>query len=150
MAFKTNLLSVNAAIEAARAGEHGRGFSVVSSEIRSLALSSAKSASEINDLVANSFKKVENGSQLVNESGTILRGTVGSIKHVTNAISEIAVASREQLTGIQQVSTAMTQIDQAMQSNFLQTEEISKTAVMLAGESTRLRELLAQFTIVET
>jgi methyl-accepting chemotaxis protein len=150
MAFKTNLLAVNAAIEAARAGEHGRGFAVVSSEVRSLALTSAKSAHEINELVSNSFKKVENGSQLVNQSGTTLRETVVSIKHVTNAISEIATASREQLTGIQQVSSAMTQIDRAMQSNSLQTEEISKTAVILAEEAARLRQLLTQFTIAES
>ncbi len=147
MAFRTNLLAVNAAVEAARAGEHGRGFAVVSSEIRSLAQSSAKSAREINVLVVDSFEKVENGSQLVNHSGATLRDTVGSIKHVSQVVNEIAVASREQLTGIQHVSTAMTQIDHAMQSNFAQTEELSKTAATLAEEASRLRQLVAGFAI---
>jgi methyl-accepting chemotaxis protein len=147
MAFRTNLLAVNAAVEAARAGEHGRGFAVVSSEIRSLAQSSAKSAREINALVIDSFAKVENGSQLVNHSGVTLRDTVGSIKHVSQVVSDIASASREQLTGIQHVSTAMTQIDHAMQSNFAQTEELAKTAATLAEEASRLRQLVARFAI---
>ncbi len=147
MAFKTNLLAVNAAIEAASAGEHGRGFGVVSSEIRSLALSSTKSARNIGALVTNSLAKVENGSQLVNDSGATLRETVTSIKHVSTAVSEIAMASQEQLTGLQQVSSAMVQIDQAMQSNCVQNEEMLRTAARLADEASRLRQLVSRFTI---
>jgi methyl-accepting chemotaxis protein len=147
MAFKTNMLAVNAAIEAARAGEHGRGFAVVSSEIRNLALSCAHSAREIKELVSDSIEKVGKGSELVNHSGSTLRDTVTSVKLVSEAVGDIALASREQIVGVQQCATAMTQIDVAMQTNFAQTEEMSSTARKLAQEASHLRELVSRFTV---
>jgi methyl-accepting chemotaxis protein len=147
MAFKTNMLAVNAAIEAARAGEHGRGFAVVSSEIRSLALSCARSACEIRVLIADSFKKVEKGSELVNHSGSTLRDTVTAVKLVSEAVGDIATASREQIIGVQECATAMNQIDVAMQANFAQTEEMSSTARKLAQEASHLRELVSRFIV---
>jgi len=147
IAFQTNLLAVNAAVEAARAGEEGRGFAVVATEVRSLAQRSAEAAKEIKGLIQDSLDKVEKGTELVNRSGATLQGIVGSVKRVTDIVGEIAAATAEQTLGIEQVNTAMTQMDQVTQSNSAQNAELSATAQSLSGQSMRLLELVGTFTL---
>jgi hypothetical protein len=134
-------------VEAARAGDEGRGFAVVASEVRSLAQRSAVAAKEIKGLIQDSLKKVEAGSELVNRSGETLQGIVGSVKRVTDIVGEIAAASSEQSSGIEQVNTAMTQMDQVTQSNSAQTEELSATAQSLSEQSAHLMELVGTFVL---
>ncbi len=147
IAFQTNLLSVNASVEAARAGVHGSGFKVVATEVRNLAQRSASSAKEIKALINGSVRKVENGSVLVTNSGTTLKEIVSSVKRVSDIVGEIAAASQEQATGIEQVGKAMVQMDRVTQSNSSQTEQLSATAASLASQSAHLDDLVSRFVL---
>jgi methyl-accepting chemotaxis protein len=150
IAFQTNLLSVNASVEAARAGVHGNGFKVVATEVRNLAQRSAANAKEIKALIKGSVRKVENGSTLVTNSGSTLKEIVTSVKRVSDIVGEIAAASQEQATGIEQVGKAMVQMDRVTQSNSSQTEELAATASSLASQSSHLESLVSRFILSES
>ena len=145
IAFQTNLLALNAAVEAARAGEQGRGFAVVATEVRNLAQRSATAAKEIKSLINDSVEKVSEGSRLVNESGTTLEAIVLSVKKVNDIIAEIAAASEEQSSGIEQVNKAVMQIDETVQQNAALVEEAAAAAESLQEQSSRLTELMDTF-----
>jgi methyl-accepting chemotaxis protein len=147
IARQTNLLALNAAVEAARAGEAGRGFAVVASEVRSLAQRSSQAAKDIKDLIVNSSGQVEEGVQLVNSAGASLNEIVESIKKVAGIVSEIASASIEQSTGIDQINRALTQMDEVTQQNSALVEENAATAKTLQTQAAAMQERVEFFQI---
>jgi len=150
IAFQTNLLALNAAVEAARAGEQGRGFAVVASEVRSLAQRSAGAAKEIKELINDSVKKVEEGGGFVDESGKALIEIMDSIKNVTEIVSEIAAASKEQASGIEQVNVAVTQMDEGTQQNAALVEQVAAASTSMEEQAAQLQHLVSAFSILET
>jgi methyl-accepting chemotaxis protein len=147
IARQTNLLALNAAVEAARAGEAGRGFAVVASEVRSLAQRSSQAAKDIKDLITNSNGQVKDGVDLVNKAGTALTEIVESIKKVAGVVSDIANASAEQASGIEQVNKALTQMDEVTQQNSALVEENAATAKTLEHQANAMNERVDSFQI---
>ena len=147
IAFQTNILALNAAVEAARAGEQGRGFAVVATEVRNLAQRSAAAAKEIKDLIGDSVDKVEAGNRLVEQAGSTMHEVVASVKRVTDIMAEIMSASQEQSNGIEQINTAVTQMDDVTQQNAALVEEAAAAAQAMQDQVNSLNKVVGIFRV---
>ncbi|AXJ95027.1 MULTISPECIES: methyl-accepting chemotaxis protein [unclassified Sphingomonas] len=147
IAFQTNLLALNAGVEAARAGDAGKGFAVVASEVRALAQRSADAAKDVKTKITASTEQVEAGVQLVNETGAALNRIIGRIGEISTLVAHIATNAESQATGLQQVNTAVNEMDGVTQQNAAMVEEATAAARSLSAEADQLARQVARFRI---
>ncbi|MDR6743073.1 methyl-accepting chemotaxis protein [Herbaspirillum sp. 1173] len=131
--------------EAARAGEQGRGFAVVANEVRTLAQRSATAAKEVKQLIEHSVGQVQKGSKLVVQAGETMTDIVGSVARVTDIVSEISSASRDQSEGIEQINLAVTQMDEVTQQNAALVEEAAAAAQSMQDQAETLSRTVSIF-----
>ncbi|WP_343653204.1 methyl-accepting chemotaxis protein [Herbaspirillum sp.] len=150
IAFQTNILALNAAVEAARAGTQGRGFAVVAGEVRNLAQRAAAAAKEIKTLIDSSVSRVETGNLLVRKAGQTMAEVVQSVQRVSDVIVDIAGASVQQSTGLQQISQAVKQLDDVTQQNATLVEQASAASESMQQQAIRLAHLVGEFQLLPT
>jgi methyl-accepting chemotaxis protein len=147
IAMQTNLLALNAAVEAARAGEAGRGFAVVADEVRNLAQRSAEAAKNTAIMIEESVKNAEDGVDIASEVAKSFDLIAESNVKVDNLIAEISAASQEQSQGIEQINTAVAQMDKVTQQNAANSEESASAAEELSSQAEELQQMIDQFTL---
>jgi methyl-accepting chemotaxis protein len=148
IAFQTNLLALNAAVEAARAGAAGAGFAVVADEIRNLAIRSGKAAKNTADLIESSIKKIEYGSNMASKADEAFKRVSDGSNKVEKLLGEISAASREQATGIGQISRAMLDIDKVTQENASSAEETASAIGEINGQTELIQEFVSELVVL--
>jgi methyl-accepting chemotaxis protein len=145
IAFQINLLALNANVEAARAGKYGKGFAVVAEEVRNLAVRSAEAAKETTQMVETTIRNIQEGNQSAQATSEQLEDIVTGAGKVADFLEAIALASKEQAQGVEQINQGLSQIDQVTQSNTANAEQGAAAAEQLSAQAQQLRRLVSTF-----
>ena len=149
IAFQTNILALNAAVEAARAGQHGKGFAVVAEEVRNLASKSAEAAKDTGGMIQNTMAKAELGSHIAEKTSASLSEIVSGVNEAGNLITEIAMSSEEQSSGISRINIGIDQVAQVVQQNSATAEESAAASEEMSGQADMLQQLISHFKLDE-
>ncbi len=142
IAFQTNLPALNAAVEAARAGEAGAGFAVVAEEVRNLAIRAADAAKSTAGLIEGTVKRINGGSEYVDRTSEAFSEVTKSSTKVGELVSGIATASNEQSRGIDQVSTAVSEMDKVTQQNAVNSGESASRAEDMSVQAEEMKNMV--------
>ncbi len=145
IAFQTNLLALNAAVEAARAGEHGKGFAIVASEVRGLAMRTADAANEIKRIVEENGERIQKAELISRSTSQVLIDVVREIASDSGEMKDIRIRAEEQARGIKQINAALAQMDDVTQRNASLVEQLATSASDLATISKGLGEEIEMF-----
>jgi len=144
IAFQTNLLALNAAVEAARAGEHGKGFAVVAEAVRSLAQRSATATNEIHVLIKENVESAEKGAGLADKAAVVFKDIIASVNKVNDLVNDVSSSSEKQSTEIQQISTAVQEVESECKSNLKISDQLGTYSEDLDLHSSSLQQAVAQ------
>ena len=148
IAFQTNLLALNAAVEAARAGEAGAGFAVVADEVRNLALRAADAAKNTSGLIQGTVRSIHIGTDLVHTTNEAFKEVAENVSRCNDLVSEIAAASEEQSHGIEQVNTAVGEMDGIIQQNAANAQESASASAEMSSQAHKMQEIVSDLLLL--